>query len=184
LDAERWQVLPLVELSSVLDDRVLFGELTGGQRNGDATHLGIQICETVLALNGVACLSWQQHSFNQKAATFEQIVRHCQQLTANEIWYPALREIAEWWTMRNDVKVSARMVGKRWWLVELQPPEELSDALAFVLAIPSPGKVRILREGNLLPVNPIGALGKMTLWGVPLILEPNEHITLSVGITI
>jgi hypothetical protein len=184
LDAERWQVLPLVELSSVLDDRVLFGELTGGQRNGDATHLGIQICETVLALNGVACLSWQQHSFNQKAATFEQIVRHCQQLTANEIWYPAPREIAEWWTMRNDVKVSARMVGKRWWLVELQPPEELSDALAFVLAIPSPGKVRILREGNLLPVNPIGALGKMTLWGVPLILEPNEHITLSVGITI
>jgi hypothetical protein len=167
-----------------LDDRVLFGELAGGQRNGDATHLGIQICETVLALNGVACLSWQQHSFNQKAATFEQIVRHCQQLTASEIWCPAPREIAEWWMMRNDVKVSARMVGKRWWLVELQPPEELSDALAFVLAIPSLGKVRVLRERILLPVKKFGALGRMSLWGVPLTLEPSEAITLSVGVTI
>jgi hypothetical protein len=184
LDAERWQVLPLVELSSVLDDRVLFGELTGGQRNGDATHLGIQICETVLALNGVACLSWQQHWFSQRATAFEQIVRHCQQLTASEIWCPAPREIAEWWMMRNDVKVSARMVGKRWWLVELQPPEELSDALAFVLAIPSLGKVRVLRERILLPVKKFGALGRMSLWGVPLTLEPSEAITLSVGVTI
>jgi len=184
LDAERWQVLPLVELSSVLDDRVLFGELTGGQRNGDATHLGIQICETVLALNGVACLSWQQHSFSQRATAFEQIVRHCQQLTANEIWYPAPREIAEWWTMRSEVEILTRSVGKRWWVVEIFPPDDLSDALAFVLAIPSPGKVRVLREGNLLPVKQLGSLGRMTLWGVPLVLEPNESLALSVGVTI
>lgn len=183
LDAERWQVLSLVELSSVLDDRVLFGESIGERRNGDATHYGIQFCETVLALNGVVSLSWQQHSFSQKADSFERIVRHCQQLTANTIWCPSPREITEWWVMSREVKISSRPVRKRWWLVEVCSPDELSEALSFVLALPTPGKVQVLREGNLLPVKNLGTLGQMNIWGVPLILEPEELVTLSVGVT-
>jgi hypothetical protein len=97
---------------------------------------------------------------------------------------PAPREIAEWWTMRSEVEILTRSVGKRWWVVEIFPPDDLSDALAFVLAIPSPGKVRVLREGNLLPVKQLGSLGRMPLWGVPLVLEPNESLALSVGVTI
>lgn len=184
LDAERWQVLPLVELSAVLDDRVLFGELRSGQRNGDETFPGVQFCETILALNGLACLSWQQHTFDKRASVFERIVRHCQQIAANEIWLPAPREIAEWWTRRNEVKVSSRSVGKRWWIVEIQPPDDLDESFAFVLAIPAPGKVSALKEGTLLPTTPLATLGKLNLWGVPLILEPDETITLSVGVTI
>ncbi|MCX7643011.1 MAG: hypothetical protein N2116_04295 [Armatimonadetes bacterium] len=184
LDAERWRVLPLVELSAVLDDRVLFGELTGKHRDGDATHFGIQFCETVLALNGVACLSWQQHTFNQRAASFEQIVLHCRQLAEGAIWYPAPREIAEWWTVRNEIGIYARPVGKRWWRIDVFPPEDINEEVSFVLAIPAPRKVQVLREKNILPTHRLGSLGTMSIWGVPLILEPDEYIALSVGVTI
>ncbi|MCS7185646.1 MAG: hypothetical protein RMK89_01690 [Armatimonadota bacterium] len=184
LDSERWQVLPLVELSSVLDDRVLFGEFTEKQRDGDATHLGIQFCETILALNGVTCLSWQQHTFNQRASSFEQIVLHCQQLTERALWLPAPKEIAEWWTMRNEVKIYARSVGKRWWKFEIFPPEDLDEEIAFVLAIPAPKRVQVLREKAALPTHRLATWGNMVIWGVPLILEPSECIELSVGVTI
>ncbi len=184
LDAERWQVLPLVELSAVLDDRVLFGELVGRHQNGNATHSGIHFCETVFALNGVACLSWQQHTFNQRATSFEQLALHCRQLTEGAIWCPAPREIAEWWTMRNEVGISERPISKRWWRVEIFPPEDLDEEISFVLAIPVPRKVQVLREKTILPTQMLGTWGAMNIWGVPLILEPDECIALSVGVTI
>lgn len=184
LDAERWQVLPLIELSAVLDDRVLFGELTERHRNGDATHSGIQFCETVLALNGIVCLSWQQHTFNQRAASFEGLVLHCRQLTENELWCPSPREVAEWWTIRNDVGISTRPVGRRWWRVDIFPPDDLNEEIAFVLSIPAPRKIQVLREKSILPTQRLGTWGTMNIWGIPLILEPSEYITLSVGVTI
>ncbi len=184
LDAERWQVLPLVELSAVLDDRVLFGELTERHRDGDATHSGIQFCETVLALNGTACLSWQQHTFNQRATSFEGLILHCRQLTENALWCPSPREVAEWWTIRNDVGISISPVGRRWWRVDIFPPDDLNEEVAFVLSIPAPKKVQALREKSILSTHWLGVWGTMNIWGVPLILEPGEHITLSVGVTI
>ncbi len=184
LDAERWQVLPLIELSTVLDDRVLFGELTERHRNGDATHSGIQFCETVLALNGTACLSWQQHTFNQRAMPFEGLILHCRQLTENELWCPSPREVAEWWTIRNDVGISVRPVGRRWWRVDIFPPDDLNEEIAFVLSIPAPRKIQVLREKSILPTHRLGTWGTMNIWGIPLILESGEHITLSVGVTI
>ncbi|MCS7266080.1 MAG: hypothetical protein NZ805_14760 [Armatimonadetes bacterium] len=182
LDTERWQVLPIVELSAVLDDRVLLGELAGSQRDGDATHLGIQFCETVFALNGMACLSWQQHNFNQSSKVFEQIVRHCIGMTQNSLWFPSPKEIAQWWSIRNEVKVHAKPVGKRWWKVEIKPPEELDEALAFVLGIPAMKEIRAVEEGKVLTVNLLGSLGRMKVWGVPLTLEPNETFAFSIGV--
>jgi len=184
LDPERWQVLPLIELSAVLDDRILFGDLAGKHQNGDSTHSGIHFCEAIYALNGVACLSWQQHTFNQRAKSFEQFVIHCRQLSEGSIWCPSPREIAEWWTIRNEVGVSSRSVGKRWWRVEILPPEDLDEEVSFVLAIPSPRKIQVLREKTILPTHKFGAWGAMDIWCVPLILEPDERIALSVGVTI
>ncbi len=182
LDTERWQVLPIVELSAILDDRVLFGELVGSQRDGEASHLGIPFCETVFALNGIVCLSWQQHTFNQRARVFEQIVRHCIDLTQKAVWLPAPKEIAEWWVMRNEVRISRRLVGKRWWKVEVSTPEDLDEPLAVVLAIPVLGKIRAVEEGTILSAQLIGALGQMKLWVVPLTLEAGETRQLSIGL--
>ncbi len=181
LDSERWQVLPIVELSAVLDDRVLLGE---NRYDGDASRMGISFCETVFALNGVLGLSWQQHTFEQNAPVYEQLVRHCQQIAQNAVWCPAPREVAEWWVGRNEVRLFARPVRPRWWMVEAVLTEDFEEALAFVLALPAPKEVRVLKEGTSLPVHLLTSLGSLRLWGVPLVLEPGEPIRLSVGVTI
>jgi len=182
LDAERWQVLPLVELSAILDDRVLFGDLTGAQRDGDASQQGILFGETVLAMNGVLCLSFQQHTFAQRGSAFELVVRHCQEVSGGAIWFPAPREVAEWWTWRNEVRIKARLVGRRWFRVEVALPEGFDEALAFVLVIPVAGNIRVVCEGAMVSVHRLAPLGSLTLWGVPLVLLPDEPIVLSVGI--
>lgn len=192
LDTEQWKVLPLLELSAVLDDRVLFGEFAQHTRsNEEATQLGTLFSETVLALNGVLCLSWQQHAFSVMSErvgswvpAFEQLIRHLRQISDEAIWYPAPREIADWWTLRNDVHLSAQKVGDEQWQVKAELPEEATEAIAFVLAIPAPQPIQVRSETQSLVVQSLAPLGRGILWGVPLTLEPEEPMQLKVQLAL
>ncbi len=182
LDAERWEVLPLVELSAILDDRVLWGDLDDLPSNSDLASAGLAFCEAVLAMGGILCLSWQQHTFEQRAPLYEQLVEHCRKAAGGDVWFPAPKEVGEWWVKRNEVRLSCRSVRPRWWVVEVAAPEELDEPFTFVLALPAPKELQVLQEGTPVRVHRLGSLGGFTVWGVPLILEPEETVRLSIAL--